>query len=207
MRFIGTALSLLIITVMNSLAFSQDDSIFNGNGINMNRATSTRTMMFDFSRLANEPEPASKPAFKFPKIEIPKWEPPKWEPPKWEPPKWNISGMFQPKKLSESAPLSNDESESSLFELPKWNMFPERDPQQPSLLERMNDRNREFWGKTKESLSSWTTDSDNSTTSRGFDTWNRITQGFQSNPKESNPPAQPPLRSARQKDEKTTIRY
>ncbi len=197
MRFIGTLLCVLTVGVMTSVGYAQDDQLFNGNGINMSQLEPGRTAMFDFSKLANEPAEETEPLFKFPKLAIPKWQTPKW----------NLSGMFQSKKQSQPVQLSDQQAGNGSFELPKWNVFPAKDPNQPTFLQRMNNRNREFWGRTKENLSSWTADSDNLPTNRGFETWNRITRGFNSDSQQAQPPAQPPLRTSQQQDGETPIRY
>ena len=136
MRFIGTLLSVLTVGAMTSIGYAQDDQLFNGSGINMNRSEPGRTTMFDFSKLANEPAQETEPLFKFPKLAIPKWQAPKW----------NLSGMFQSKKYSQPVQLSDQQPGNSSIELPKWNMFPAKDPNQPTFLQRMNNRKQGILG-------------------------------------------------------------
>ncbi|MCH2182324.1 MAG: hypothetical protein MK108_09995 [Mariniblastus sp.] len=197
MRFHRTSLFLISFLAWGSMAFGQDNQYFNGNGINMKRAEPGRTMMFDFSKLVNEPEQQSEPLFKLPKLSLPKWQAPHWD--------W--SGMLPAKPAEAKNPLTAPKPMVSGFEIPKWNMFPDRNPEQPSFLQKMNDRNREFWGRTRQNFSVWTGDLENLPGSGGFDTWNRITRGFHSDSEATQPPAQPPLRSARQQGGEKTIRY
>ena len=197
MRFSRTYLFLLPFLAGGSLAFGQTNQYFNGNGINMKRAEPGRTMMFDFSKLVNEPEQESEPLLKLPKLSLPKWQTPHW----------NWSGMLPGKPAIGKSPLTDSKPMASGLEIPKWNMFSDRNPDQPSFLQKMNERNKEFWGRTRQNLSDWTGDLENLSGTAGFDTWNRITRGFQSSPEATPPPAQPPLRSARQQGQEKTIRY
>ena len=197
MRLNRTLLTIIVVGSVASLSHAQSDQFFNGNGIKMDRAEPGRTTMFDFSRLAPAPATETKPAFKFPKLEMPKWQTPKW----------NLSGMFQSKKYPKPIQLTDQSPKESAYELPKWDLFPERTSDQPSFFQRMSDRNKQFWGRTKENLSSWTAEDGDQPTGRGFDTWNRITRGFNTEASPNNPPAQPSLRTAQQKEGQPTVRY
>ena len=197
MKFSIITICLLLMFAGASIAVGQDNPYFNGNGINMNRAEPGRTMMFDFSKLVKEPERESEPLFKFPKISLPKWPAPNWS--------W--SGILPAMPLTTDSPLTGSKPTTSGLELPKWNMFSGRNADQPSLLQKMNDRNKEFWGKTRQNFSDWTADQENMPSPSRFDTWDRITRGFQSSSEAPQPPAQPPLRAARQKKGEKTIRY
>ena len=197
MRFKRTLITMIVFGSIASISHAQSDSFFNGNGIKMDRAEPGRTTMFDFSRLAPQPAAETKAAFKFPKLEMPKWQAPKW----------NLSNIFQPKKYPKPILLTDQSHKASVYELPMWNPFLERNFDQPSFFQRMSDRNKQLWGRTKETFSSWTSEDKEQSTEKGFDTWDRITRGFNPDSSQGKPTAQPSLRTGQQKGGQATIRY
>ncbi len=74
-------------------------------------------------------------------------------------------------------------------------MFPKRDPDQPSLFEQMNNKSKNMIDRT----STWAQQKNQNLRDRTFDTWDAITRDFRhERPIESDSmsPAQPPVRTA-----------
>ena len=196
MRYCGLfVLAMSFLIAVNDCDAQQ--TLFNGSGIKTAPTDNPdgRSGFFDFSKLTGETEAPQRQGFKFPKFEMPKWKAPKLSMPK----------MFQNNRYPETTQLSD---QSNQFKFPTWNsMFPPKDPTQPGFFQRMNEKNREFWGRTRDSFSSWGSKSAAPNPNPATNTWDRITSGFKGATAKNQPPAQPPLRSAKGSEDKDTIKY
>lgn len=121
---------------------------FDEYGVSMNRETKAQTSntgLFNLGQKSNQSKPGpfsglfkrsdsnqstfgqTQPKFSMPKVEWPKLEMPKLKMPKFEWPKMNAGG-------------------GGLFKRPSW--LPERDPNAPTLLEKMNTKSKAFIDRT-----------------------------------------------------------
>jgi hypothetical protein len=194
----GLILFVTSLFVSFSSLVAQENSIFSGSGMRLgendqnNPAGATRA--FDFSSLGKEKEPNNRPLFAFPKLEMPKFERPKW-----------LQGGH---RFPSPIQLSDQNGNGRLFSnMPKFEWFGPRDPTQPNFFQRMNNRTKDFFGRTRQGLSDWASGTNRDVRDGTFDTWNSITQGTGGNASSQQPPAQPQLRSAQRIDGQQPDKY
>ena len=189
---VGIAMAIVIALAANTSA--QDIGLFNGNGIksqwgnnqSIPQAKTSNVLGNAASRVLgsnNASNSGSDSRWKLPKFDFSKLKP------NIQTPKF-LQGDGFPKALEFS-----DTDNGLLSSFPKL-QWPNRDPSQPNFFQRMNERTKDVFGKTKGSFSDFGQRSRNS-----FDTLTRDVgsdiSGFGSGTT-NNPTVQPDLRSARQ---------
>ena len=193
---------LLVFATSTAIVDAQEETgFFNGNGMkgvfggSDAGQSKSSTGTFGFHRGAKIAEIDEKPGFQFPKWEMPKLKVPKFQMPK----------LFDRNNFPNPVQLSD--SEGGLFSnFPKIEL-PTRDRSQPNFFQRMNERTKELFGRTKDGI--------NNTASNvlGADpsarqSWDSITKGLNGDiggsGNRNQPPIQPRLRSARSTDGSTT---
>jgi hypothetical protein len=114
--------------------------------------------------------------------------------------------LFEGRNFPNPIQLTDKEGNGLFSRFPKLEL-PSRDPSQPNFFQRMNDRTRELFGRTREGIDS-TTDHIAGAGKSARGTWDTITKGFNGDiggsGNRNQPPIQPKFRSARQTDGSTT---
>ena len=195
-KHVGLLMAFLFAMLVNSLV-AQDTGFFSGNGFKDDWGDSaeersgskTGPSIFGLNKGART-ETAEKPGFAFPKFEMPRFNAPTWEMPR----------LFQGKKYPKPTQISDTPNPGFLSGLSRTDPTANRSADQPTFFERMNDRTREAFGRTRDGFSNFT--------ERSRDTWDSITRG-QSDKKDDlgyqhGPPLQPNLQSAKQANGSTS---
>ena len=185
---VGIALAIVFALAANSSA--QDVGLFNGNGINNPFGNPQSSAGSDAKNVLGANRSSS--AFDESRWKLPKFDFSKLKP-NLQLPKF-LQGDGYPK------PLEFSDTQDGLFSIPKLE-WPTRDPSQPNFFQRMNERTRDIFGKTRDSFSNLT--------DRSRNTWDSITRGVTSELEGfgsslTTPPAQPKLRAARTADGSTS---
>ena len=187
---------LALFTFAADQVLAQDSELFSGNGLsNKSGWGLSRIGENNPSALGNTRQEATAlPKFKFPELKLPQFKAPDWEMPK----------LFRGDQFPEAIQLS-DSGQGLFSGLPKFDqIFPPRDPNRPNFFQRMNERTKEIFGRTRENFSSLAQDAEGATR----DSWDSITRGLNGDiggsGNRNQPPIQPNLRTARQVDGSTT---
>ena len=128
--------------------------------------------------------------------------------PKWELPKLKLPKLHMPKILdlaNKPRQLTNSGGNGLLANLPKLGLL-SRDSNQPNFFQRMNERTKEIFGRTRQGIND-TTNHVLGADQAARQTWDTITKGINGDiggsGNRNQPPIQPNLRSA-QADGSTT---
>lgn len=183
----GLAAITLCLTLCTSIEAQQNNPIFSGGGVQTGAAPGSlqgNTRAFDFSKLGQNTIGESPKLFNLPKFELPKIEPPKIKWPQW------MQGKQQDGALSAN------------------NLFAPRDPNQPSFFERLNNRTKEIFGRTKENI----TGQAQMARDKTIGNLNSMGNGSSlksdlNNVMQKATPAQPPLRQAQRLNVEPKVRY
>lgn len=173
----GLAAITLCFTLSTTVHAQQDNPIFSGGGIRTTEVPDSlqgSTRAFDFSKLGQNSLGQSSKLFNLPKFELPKIEPPKIKWPKW---------------------MQGDQPGNSLS---ANSLFSPRDPNQPSFFERLNNRTKEIFGKTRDSITG--------STGNSVPNVNKLKNDL-NNALQNARAAQPPLRQAQRLNVEPKIRY
>lgn len=195
-KHVGLLTAFLFAIVVNPLV-AQDTGFFSGNGFkddwgdspDEGSGSKSGASKFGFNKGSNA-DSTEKPGFAFPKFEMPRFNAPSWEMPK----------LFQGKNYPKPTQISDTPDPGFLSGLPKFDATSDRNSQQPGFLQRMNDRTKEAFGRTRDGFSNFTERSRNS--------WDSITRGRSGKDDDlgyqHGPPLQPNLQSAKQADGSTS---
>lgn len=190
-KHVGLLAAFLFAIVANPLV-SQDTGFFSGNGFkddwgnsgDKGSGSKNGPSIFGLNK-SSSADSTGKSGFAFPKLEMPKFNAPNLEMPK----------MFQAKKYPKPTQIS-DTPNSGFFS----GFYGNNPTGSRNFFERMNDRTREAFGRTRDGFSNFT--------ERSRDSWDSITRGRSSKEDElgfeHGPPLQPNLQSARQADGSTS---
>ncbi len=197
-KLIGLSAVVLAVFMVDYLA-AQDSGLFSGRGFKdgfgtkeaSNSKSGTTAFGFYKGEQSQTENPTANSRFQFPKLELPKFKLPNWEMPK----------LFQGNQFPNAVQLSDSPSRGLLGGLSRSN----RDPNQPNFFQRMNERTKEAFGRTRDGIANLTGGSGQSANRSGM--WDRITRGpngdIGGSGNRNQPPVQPNLRSARQTEGST----
>lgn len=177
---------------------AQSADIFSGSGFKSNSGANqksdgsgTRSSPFGFYNGDRSPANDQASGFQFPKLELPKLKLPKLEMPK----------LFQAENFPNPIQLSDSSSNNLLGGIPKFD-FSNRDPNQPNFFQRMNERTKELFGRTKENFNNLARNNPLNQSKSDAEKWGSVTRGLNGDiggsGNRNQPPVQPQnLRSAR----------
>ena len=181
-------------------SFGQDVGLFNGNGIknqwgNQQQSSKTQTRVVGQNATnvlggsGNVQTPSDDGKWKLPKIDFSKLKP-----------NFSKPRFMQDHDYPQSMEFSDTEENRLLPSFPRME-WPSFNSSQPNFFQRMNDRTREMFGKTRDGFSTFG--------ERSRNTWDSLTRGLGMDQgafgnRSTPPPAQPQLRSARQADGSTS---
>jgi hypothetical protein len=91
----------------------------------------------------------------------------------------------------------------------KFSLFPKRHPSQPNFFQRANAKTKDFVERTSQDFGIWAAQTNRNWRNRTNETWSAITKAFQGSASsdDAQPPAQPPLRTARDYGDQPKVRF
>lgn len=182
---ITVCLVVIVLVWLSATASAQDNGIFSGHGarfldekkpqspkskwpklLDFSKDETPAPMAMPFSDRFNKKPSAEKPTIEKPSLDWFKKKPS------------SLDGRKSPKPFSGLTDL-----------------FPKRDPNRPTLLEKMNTKSKHFFDRT----TSWTQKKNQELRDKSFSTWDAITKdlrAYQAETDHKTIPAQPPVRTA-----------
>jgi len=191
MKFVNFFASVTAILVLSSVVSAQDEGLFSGQGIQSagsgtkDAAKPKWPIPFDFSKKDSKTKTGASIAELFSKT--PKAG--KVDKPKFEFPKFGVS-------------------ESAKKAMPSFSdLFPKPDPDRPNFFKDINDKSKDFWGKT----TNWTQRRSDTIKRKSFGDWDAVKKDMRAlenaaRRAQQTTPAQPPVRTAEALDQ-PTVRF